>query len=260
MMELKSLLLDIKDRIATITINRPKALNAINKDVMSELDYLFSEGGLEFKSLSGIIITGSGDKAFIAGADITEFTDLDEKTGYDKSKAGHDVFNKIENCSVPVLAAINGFSLGGGNELAMACHIRICSDNAKFGQPEVNLGLTPGYGGTQRLIQYLGKGRAMQLLLTGDMIDAHEALNYGLVTHVTTLEELPLTALKILTKISRKGPEAIARTISCVNAYFDKGSDGYEMEMKSFGEALASAESTEGVQAFIEKRRPVFRK
>lgn len=257
-MNYKTLEITQENDVAIVTINRPKALNAINKDVMSELNHLFSTG-LTFEDLVGVIITGAGDKAFVAGADITEFDGLDASTGYEHSKIGHDTFRLIETCSVPVIAAINGFSLGGGNELAMACHIRIASENARFGQPEVNLGLIPGYGGTQRLIQFIGKGRAMELLLTGDMIDAETALRYGLVTHVCPSEDLLALAKKILGKISGKGPRAIAKIIETVNAYFDKTADGFELESKEFGIALAGEESTEGVSAFLEKRKADFR-
>ena len=257
-MKFETLLLDIQDKIATVTVNRPKALNAINDQVMSELNVMFTQH-LNPKELIGVIITGSGEKAFVAGADISELSKKSGQEGYLVAKKGHDTYNAIEGFSIPVIAAINGFSLGGGNELAMACHIRIASMNAKFGQPEVNLGLIPGYGGTQRLIQYIGKGRAMELLLTGDMIDAEQALEYGLVTHITTPETLIDTATKIITKISKKGPEAIARTIQMVNAYFDKTSNGFVKEIAGFQDSIASDESTEGVTAFLEKRKPNFR-
>ena len=258
MKELETLLVDITDNIALITVNRPKALNAINDKVMAEFGYLFSEG-LDFDSLSGIIITGAGEKAFIAGADIKEFMELDVDAGRKKSAFGHKVFDSIENCPVPVVAAINGYSLGGGNELAMACHIRICSANALFGQPEVNLGLIPGFGGTQRMIQYLGKGRAMELLLTGDSIDSNKALEYGLVTHVTQPEELISVARKILSRIATKGPKAVAGIIKTVNAYFDNTVNGFVKEIGFFGQAMGSEESKEGVNAFLEKRKPNFR-
>jgi len=258
MKKLETVLVDISDGIATVTLNRPKALNAINAQLMEEVGYLFKEG-LPLAELKGVIITGAGDKAFIAGADIKEFTGLSAEGGSEKSAFGHEVFNSIERCSVPVLAAVNGYSLGGGNELAMACHIRICSDNAMFGQPEVKLGLIPGYGGTQRLIQYLGKGRAMELLLTADMIDATKALEYGLVTHVTTQEELMTVAKKIISKIGSRGPDAVAKTIETVNAFFNKQSDGFRMEIDYFGKAMASDQTAEGVAAFIEKRKPNFR-
>jgi len=163
--------------------------------------------------LKGVIITGAGEKAFVAGADIKQFTNLNSQEGAKLSKLGHDIFDKIERSPIPVIAAVNGFCLGGGNELAMSCHMRIASPNAKFGQPEVNLGLIPGYGGTQRLIQYIGKGRAMELLLTGGMIDAEKALDYGLVTHVVEGAELLDQAKKLINKIAKKGPLAIKKTI-----------------------------------------------
>ena len=258
-MELKALIVNINEGIATVTINRPKALNAINRDVMDELGYLFIDGGLDTSSLMGVIITGSGEKAFVAGADITEFTSVTKEQGSALSEKGHNVYNAIEAFSIPVIAAVNGFSLGGGNELAMACHIRIASENAKFGQPEVNLGLIPGYAGTQRLVQLIGKGRALELLMTADMIDAPTALHYGLVTHVTSPEDLLATAEKILRKIGSKGPEAIQRTIECVNAYFDKNLDGFKKEIDLFGHMLTTDECKEGVQAFLEKRKANFR-
>lgn len=259
MKALETLLVNIEENIATITIKRPKALNAINNTVMEEFGYLFSEG-LDMKALHGIIITGSGNKAFVAGADIKGFPMGNREKGEAVSRFGHGVYNSIEQCPVPVLAAINGYSLGGGNELAMACHMRICSDNAKFGQPEVNLGLVPGYGGSQRLIQLIGKGRAMQMLLTADMIDATKALDYGLVTHVTSPETLMEVANKIIKKIATKGPYAIAETIAAVNAFFDKTTDGFETEMVSFGKTMGSAEGEEGVEAFMAKRKAEFRK
>lgn len=258
-MELKTLLLEIEEGIATVTINRPKALNAINDDVMTELGYLFGEQ-LDSSKLRGVIITGSGTKAFVAGADITQFQNLDKQAGFQISKKGHDVYNSIEKFPVPVIAAVNGFSLGGGNELAMSCHIRIASTNAKFGQPEVNLGLVPGYGGTQRLIQYIGKGRAMELLLTADIIDAEKALEYGLITRICEPEALLAEAKTLIDKISTKGPLAIARTIELVNAYFDKNANGFMKEADRFGETIGSEESTEGVNAFLEKRKASFRK
>ena len=258
-MEFKTLLLDIEDGIATVTINRPQALNAINDDVMTELGEVFGKH-LDASALKGVVITGSGEKAFVAGADITQFKNLDKKAGFDISKKGHDVYNAIEKFSVPVIAAINGYSLGGGNELAMACHIRIASENAKFGQPEVNLGLIPGYGGTQRLIQYIGKGRAMELLLTADIIDAEKALEYGLITKICSKESLLEEAYALIRKISSKGPLAVARTIELVNAFFDKNANGFMKEADRFGETIESEESTEGVNAFLEKRKAEFRK
>ena len=256
-MELRTIIKSEDNGIITLTINRPAALNAINSDVMNELDFLFREG-IDHSS-KGIVITGSGEKAIVAGADITEFNALSREEGTALSRKGHEVFNMIENYSIPVIAAVNGFSLGGGNELAMACHIRIASKHAKFGQPEVNLGLIPGYGGTQRMIQYIGKGRAMELLLTADMIDAETALNYGLVTHVTEPEELLGVAYKLIERIAGKGPLAVSKIIAAVNNYFDKKTDGFYRESEDFGTLLDSDECKEGVKAFIEKRKPNFK-
>ena len=258
-MDFKHLKIELQDKVATVIVNRPKALNALNSEVIEELKITFSEVLIP-SELIGVIITGSGDKAFVAGADISEFNTLDEQTGSKLSRAGKAAFDLIERFPIPVIAAINGYSLGGGNELAMACHIRICSENAKFGQPEVNLGLIPGFGGTQRLIQYIGKGRAMELLLSGDMIDAAKALDYGLVTHVANAEDLLTLANKLISKISSKGPLAVSRIIETVNAYFDKSVDGFEMESLYFGKTIDSEECTEGVNAFLEKRKPSFRK
>ncbi|MDB4438688.1 enoyl-CoA hydratase-related protein [bacterium] len=258
-MEMTTLLLNEENGIALVTINRPKAMNAINDAVMTELGHLFTKV-LDPKKLKGVIITGSGEKAFVAGADITQFHDLDDKEGFRLSKKGHDVYDAIEGFSIPVIAAVNGYSLGGGNELAMACHIRIASNNARFGQPEVNLGLVPGYGGTQRLIQLIGKGRAMELLLTGDMIKADKALEYGLITHITEPEELLDKAKSIIEKIGSKGPSAVADSIALVNAFFDKASNAFEKEMEVFGKAIGSDESTEGAQAFLEKRPANFKR
>jgi len=256
-MEAKHITLSVIDRIAVLTIQRPKALNAINAGVMEELDYYFTEGGLPDDVL-GVVLTGSGEKSFVAGADITEFTSLDVSGGTKKSSYGHGVFSKIENYRRPVVAAVNGYALGAGNELAMSCHIRICSDNARFGLPEVTLGLIPGYGGTQRLLQIIGKGRAMEMMLTGDMIDAQKALNYGLVTDVVEQSQLIETATSLLKKISNKGPNAISKVIKSVNAYYDKNMNGFVKEQVLFGEAMGSDESTEGVSAFLEKRKPEF--
>jgi len=258
-MNLTTLNLTEENGIALVTINRPKAMNAINDSVMTELGYLFSTA-LNPKKLKGVIITGSGEKAFVAGADIKQFQGLNSDEGFKLSKKGHDVYDSIERFPIPVIAAINGYSLGGGNELAMACHLRIASNNARFGQPEVNLGLVPGYGGSQRLIQFIGKGRAMELLLTGDMINADKALEYGLITHITEPEELLGKAKSILEKIATKGPAAVADTIALVNAYFDKSSNGFVKESIAFGKAIGSEESTEGAQAFLERRAAEFKK
>ena len=259
-----TLLTELSNGIFTITINRPDKLNAINKQVMSDLDEVMNEvyNNVEIKS---VIITGAGPKAFIAGADIKEFLGLTKEEGMLLSKKGHDVFFKIENSHKPVVAAVNGFALGGGCELAMACHFRLCSDNAKFGQPEVNLGLIPGYGGTQRLTQLVGKGRAMELMMSGNMINANEALQYGLVNHVTTPETLLTKTKEILSTIQSKAPLAIAKVIDCVNvavvsdSAYTNGKSGYEKEIEAFGDCFASEDMKEGAAAFIEKRSPVFK-
>ncbi|MEE9437837.1 MAG: enoyl-CoA hydratase-related protein [Saprospiraceae bacterium] len=253
-----TLLINNNDGIITITIDRPKAMNAINKDVMEGLNNWFSEEYKSFGKIKGVIITGNGDKAFAAGADIKEFTDLDQKTGAQKSKYGHETYFFIENFHRPVIAAVNGFALGGGCELAMTCHIRIASENAKFGQPEVNLGLVPGYGGTQRLVQLIGKAKTLELLLTGDMIDSESARNLGLVNHVVEQSELLNKCNSMINKIAKKGPLSVTKCIEAVNTYFDKTKDGFLEESKIFGMLLASEECKEGVSAFIEKRKPDF--
>jgi len=251
---------EVVEGVAILTINRPKALNAINADVMSGLNSWFGEDYKSISNLHGVIIRGGGEKAFVAGADIKGFTGLTAEEGTRISKFGHDTYNLIEHFHVPVIAAINGFALGGGCELAMACHMRVASESAKFGQPEVKLGLIPGYGGTQRLVQLIGKGKAMELMLTADMIDAHEAKALGLANHVVAIDELIPTCMGILKKTSRMGPMAITKSIEAINAYFDKSKDGFEVEYKTFGELLTTDECSEGVAAFIEKRRAEFKR
>jgi enoyl-CoA hydratase len=244
--------------ICTITINRPDKLNALNKTVIEELSKAIDEV-ISNANIRSAIITGSGPKAFVAGADISEFTSLDAKGGKALAKKGQDlVFSKIENSSKPIIAAVNGFALGGGCELAMSCHFRIASDNAKFGQPEVNLGLIPGYGGTQRLVQLIGKGRAMESLMTGNMIDANTALQYGLVNHVVSLEELLTSAKAILAIINLKAPLAVAGCIKAANAVFDEKENGYAVEINIFGELFDTADAKEGAAAFLEKRKANF--
>jgi enoyl-CoA hydratase len=253
-----TVLVNIEDGIAIITINRPKALNAINNDVMSGLNQWFSEGYKELDNLKGVIITGSGEKAFVAGADIKGFNALNAEQAQEMSKFGQDTFFEIENFHVPVIAAVNGYALGGGCELAMSCHMRIASENAMFGQPEVNLGLIPGYGGTQRLPQLIGKAKAMELTLTADVIGAIEALQLGLANHVVPLEDLMEKSKSILSKISKKGPIAISKAIAAINSHYDKSKDGYKVEYETFGELMDSDECREGVNAFLEKRKPNF--
>ncbi len=250
-------IIENNDGFYTLTINRPEALNALNKGVFDALEAFFT-ARVGDKEIKGVIITGSGSKAFVAGADIKEFASLDAAGGSALSKRGQDVFFLIERFHVPVIAAVNGFALGGGCELAMSCHIRVAGAHAKFGQPEVNLGLVPGYGGSQRLIQLVGKGKALEMLLTADMIGADEALRLGLVTHVTASGQEAAKAMEILQKIATKGPLAIQQTIHLVNAYYDKTVDGFKEEYENFGQTIGSEESKEGAAAFIEKRKAVF--
>lgn len=254
-----SLITALENGIFIITINRPDKLNALNKVVISELGDAIAEvyTNPEIKSA---IITGSGSKAFVAGADISEFTSLDARGGKALAQHGQDlVFSKIENCPKPIIAAVNGFALGGGCELAMACHFRVAATSAKFGQPEVNLGLIPGYGGTQRLVQLVGKGRAIELLITGNMIDAATALQYGLVNHVTAAEELLGKAISILTLVNSKAPLAVAGCIKAANAVYDETTDGFAMEINLFGELFDTTDAKEGAAAFLEKRKANFK-
>lgn len=244
--------------ILTLTINRPHALNALNTATMLDLQHFFAKDAPTRSNVVGIVLTGSGEKAFVAGADIKEFLELDADAGSAMAKRGQEVFFLIERFTKPVIAAVNGFALGGGCELAMACHLRIAGEKAKFGQPEVNLGIIPGYGGTQRLIQYVGKTRAMELLLTADTIGAEEALRLGLVNHVVAAGEEVTKAKEILLKIASKGPIAVAKVIESVNAYFDKMQDGFATEVRHFGTTTGTADFKEGAGAFIEKRKAVF--
>lgn len=254
-----SLLAQTENQVCTVTINRPDKLNALNRTVIDELGAVVDEI-ISNPAIRSAIITGSGAKAFVAGADISEFTGLDAKGGRNLAERGQQlVFNKIENSPKPIIAAVNGFALGGGCELAMACHFRVAADNARFGQPEVNLGLIPGYGGTQRLVQLVGKGRAMELLMTGNMIDAVTALQYGLVNHVVKQEELLPKAISILELINSKAPLAVAGCIKAANAVFDSSSDGYAVEIETFGQLFDTADAKEGAAAFIEKRKASFR-
>ncbi len=247
------------DGILTITISRPESLNALNIETVQEIRTAF-QWIYDDRSIKGIIITGDGEKAFVAGADITELAKLNEVNGRKFAENGQEVFTMIEECEKPVIAAVNGFALGGGCELAMACHIRIATENAKFGQPEVNLGLIPGYGGTQRLTRLIGKGKAFELLMTGDMISANEAKDLGLVNHVVTDKPALIEmSNKILRKILSKAPIAIGMITNSVNAYFMKDTDGYQAEVNSFQSCCRSADFKEGTAAFIEKRKPEFK-
>ena len=244
--------------LAQITINRPKKLNALNKATIYELHKAFDalESDLNIKV---IILTGSGEKAFVAGADISEFAHFTADEGATLAREGQEIlFNFIENLGTPVIAAINGFALGGGLELAMACHFRIASENAKMGLPEVSLGVIPGYGGTQRLPQLVGKGKAMEMIMTAGMISAEDAKNCGLVNHVTIQEELMLLAEKIASKILRNSPVAISAAIVAINANFEDGVNGFDTEINAFGDCFRTEDFREGTTAFLEKRKPNF--
>ena len=257
-MSYTNILSEENNGITTITINRPKKLNALNKETIDELHTAFKEADLN-KNTKVIIVTGRGEKAFVAGADISEFANYNIEEGKRLAAKGQELlFNFIENLSTPVIAAINGFALGGGLELAMACHFRVASDNAKMGLPEVSLGVIPGYGGTQRLPQLIGKGRAMELIMTAGMIDANKALSYGLVNHVTTLEELLPFCEKIANKITRNSSVAISAAIRAINANFKDGVDGFNTEIQEFGNCFGSEDFTEGTTAFLEKRKADF--
>jgi enoyl-CoA hydratase len=257
-MEYQNLLLAESNGIYRITFNREKALNALNGQTMKELFYLFSDFLPSQSSLKGVILTGSGEKAFVAGADIKEFLSIEAGKGGDMAQNGHNVFSLIENFHVPVLAAINGFALGGGCELAMACHLRIASENARFGQPEINLGIIPGYGGTQRLIQYIGKTKAMQLMLTGDLFSAEDALKWGLLNQVVPANELLSVSEALLGRIAEKAPVAVSAVIASVNAFFNTPGDGFKTEVNQFAKTTQTSDFLEGAQAFIEKRQPKF--
>ena len=253
----ENLSLELNDGILLVTLNRPKALNALNKQTMNELYDLFTGHAKTLTGLKGVILTGAGEKSFVAGADIKEFLGL-EGGGAGMAQYGHDVFFAIERFNRPVIAAVNGFALGGGCELAMACHLRIAGEKARFGQPEVNLGIIPGYGGTQRLIQYIGKGKAMELLMTADMIGAEEAHKLGLVNQVVPAGEEVEAAKAMLAKIATKGPVAIQKIIETVNAYFDHQENGFKSEVEAFGYTTQTDDFTEGATAFVEKRAANF--
>lgn len=258
-MSFSTLLVTIENQVCLVTINRPDKLNALNKNVFDDLDKVLDDiaANSEIKSA---IITGSGAKAFVAGADITEFAGLSKAEAMALAQRGQDVFFKIENSSKPIVAAVNGFALGGGCELAMACHFRLCSDNAKFGQPEVNLGLIPGYGGTQRLTQLVGKGKSMELQMTGGLVDAPEALRLGLVNYVTDVESLLQKTKDILQVIHTKAPVAVGKVIECINTAVvnEGGRSGYLKEVQAFGDCFATEDMKEGTTAFVEKRKAVF--
>ena len=257
-MQYENLQVEITDGIAIVTINREKALNALNSQTMLELQHFFGEAAYEIEHLKGVVLTGAGQKAFVAGADITEFSNLRGPEGMQFAKRGQDIFCSIEQFHRPVVAAVNGFALGGGCELAMACHLRVAGERAKFGQPEVNLGLIPGYGGTQRLTQYIGKTKALELLMTADLLDAPEAYRLGLVNYVVPAGEEVSKAKELLEKIATKAPVAISKIIESVNAYYAENVDGFWKEIDAFGECCNTEDFREGAAAFVEKRKANF--
>ncbi|WJJ97169.1 enoyl-CoA hydratase/isomerase family protein [Algibacter luteus] len=257
-MKYNNILTEENGGIRTITINRPNKLNALNRETIEELHEAF-KAAQEDKDTKIIIVTGSGEKAFVAGADISEFADYDVSEGTKLAASGQNIlFDYVENLSTPVIAAVNGFALGGGLELAMACHFRVASDNAKLGLPEVSLGVIPGYGGTQRLPQLVGKGRAMEMIMTAGMIDANQALSYGLVNHVTTQEEILPLCEKIASKILRNSTVAISGAIKAINANYKDGVNGFDIEIKEFGKCFGTADFEEGTTAFLQKRKADF--
>jgi len=257
-MSYENILSEYDNGITTITIDRPTKLNALNRATIKELHKAFKRAD-ESKQTKVIIVTGGGEKAFIAGADISEFADFSVAEGGQLAANGQALlFDYVANLSTPVIAAVNGFALGGGLELAMAAHFRIASDNAKLGLPEVSLGVIPGYGGTQRLPQLVGKGRAMEMIMTAGMIDANTALQYGLVNHVTTQEDLLDFTEKIAGKIMRNSSVAIGAAIAAINANFEDGENGFDTEISEFGRCFGTADFKEGTQAFLEKRKAVF--
>jgi len=258
-MNFENILVSIENGIGQITINRPSKLNALNVATIQELHNAFKN--LESKEeVCIIIITGEGEKAFVAGADIAEFAHFSVEEGAQLAAQGQELlFDFVENLRKPVIAAVNGFALGGGLELAMACHFRVASDNAKMGLPEVSLGVIPGYGGTQRLPQLVGKGRAMEMIMTAGMIDAETAKNYGLVNHVVPQTELLEFTKSIASKIMRNSPMAISKAIKAINANYKDGVNGFETEIKNFGKCFGTEDFKEGTMAFLEKRKAVFK-
>lgn len=257
-MSYNNILEEIDDNILTITINRPKKLNALNRETIQELHEAFKAAKAN-DDVKLVIITGSGEKAFVAGADISEFADYSPKEGKRLAAEGQEkLFNYVANFSKPVIAAVNGFALGGGLELAMAAHFRIASDNAKMGLPEVSLGVIPGYGGTQRLPQLVGKGRAMEMIMTAGMIDANQALQYNLVNHVVSPEELIEFTENIAGKILKNSTVAICGAIKAINANYEHGVNGFETEINEFGRSFGTEDFKEGTTAFLGKRKADF--
>lgn len=257
-MKFDNILLENNEGVATIAINRPKKLNALNKATIQELHEAFSEAQ-DDDEVKVIILTGSGEKAFVAGADISEFADFSPEEGKRLAAEGQTkLFDFVANLSKPVIAAVNGFALGGGLELAMAAHFRIASDSAKMGLPEVSLGVIPGYGGTQRLPQLVGKGRAMEMIMTAGMIDARQALEYNLVNHVTTQEDLMTLAGQLANKIMKNSMVAVSAAIRAVNANYEDGVNGFDVEIEQFGKSFGTEDFKEGTSAFLNKRKADF--
>ncbi len=254
----ENILVEKDQAVCTITINRPKQLNALNKNTIAELSEAFKDAEND-ASIRAIIITGSGEKAFVAGADIKEFANFSVEEGKQLSKIGHDtLFNLVDQLQTPTIAAVNGFALGGGLELAMSCSLRLASGNAKMGLPEVTLGVIPGYGGTQRLAQLVGKGKATEMVITAEMISADQGLKWGLVNHVTTQEALMDKARAIAKSIVKNSPVAIAGAMRSINAGYETGVNGYDVEIEEFGKAFGTEDFKEGTTAFVEKRRANF--
>jgi enoyl-CoA hydratase len=257
-MSFQTLFTKMEDHTLIITINRPDVLNALNKQVINDLDAVMDRV-YKFPEIKSVVITGAGLKSFVAGADIKEFESLSKEEAIAVAKRGQAVFAKIENAPKPVIACVNGFALGGGCELAMSCHFVIASESAVFGQPEVNLGIMVGYGGSQRLTQRVGKGRAMELIITGKTINATQAMNYGLVNYVVPQTELLDKALSILKVCHEKSPIAVGNSIKAINAVWDENVNGYDVEANLFGACFVSGDSKEGIAAFKEKRKPHFK-
>jgi enoyl-CoA hydratase len=258
-MQFENIIAEHRARIQYITINRESKLNALNKATLAELHIALREA-FDNPEVGGIIITGAGRKAFAAGADMAEFEGMDIDDGAEMARRGKtQVFDLIENGNKPVIAAINGFALGGGLELALACHIRIAADNAKMGLPEVSLGLIPGYGGTQRLTRLVGRGRALEMIMTADMITAEEAHQFGLVNHVGTFDNLLVKAEEILNKILSRAPLAVAAAVTAINAAANADVKGFDVEIEVFSKCFGTKDFREGVSAFLERRKPIFK-
>jgi enoyl-CoA hydratase len=259
MAEYLNILTEEKNGVLYLTVNREDKMNALNYATLEELKGIF-EDVVDNRAIKAVILTGSGEKSFVAGADISEIASLNEVNARKFAENGQEIFAMIENCHKPVIAVTNGFTLGGGCELAMACHLRIATANAKFGQPEVNLGIIPGYGGTQRLTQLIGRGKANELMMTGDMIGAEEAKALGLVNHVLpTKAEAMEKAEEVINKIMSKAPLAIGMIVDCVNAAFLPDENGFQTEANSFARCVKSGDYKEGTSAFLEKRKPIFK-